>query len=110
MDKIYVLMTSYDDGTIDERLTGDWIETGAGYFSSFTEAKAEAKKVIKERFGIDDDHLISESDDGYGWRSNYGKQYGYFVYCEVAVIELKAHIKNLKPKNLRNGDESIQLL
>lgn len=90
---IYVLMTSYDDGALYERLSGDWIETGAGYFSSFEEAKAEAKKVIKERFGINDDNLISESDDGYGWESDYGKQYGYSVWCEVVVVELKAHIK-----------------
>lgn len=93
MDKLYVLMTSYDDGAVYERLSGDWIETDAGYFSSFAEAKTEAKKVIKERFGINDDNLISESDDGYGLESDYGHMYGCVVWCEVAVIELKAHIK-----------------
>ena len=91
MDKIYVLMTSYDDGAIYERLTGDWIEEDVGYFSSFAEAKAEAKKVIKEKFDISEDNLISEIEDG--WESDYGKNYGYFVWCIVKVVELKAYIK-----------------
>lgn len=91
MDKLYVLMTSYDDGALYEPISGDWIETDIGYFLSFAEAKAEAKKVIKERFGIDDDSLISETEDG--WESDHGKQYGYDVWCVVKVIELKAHIK-----------------
>lgn len=90
MNKIYILMKSYDDGEISDPITGDWIVAESGYFSSFAEAKAEAKKLIRKIFSIGDDYPISETEDG--WESDFGNYGGYFVWCKITVIELKEHI------------------
>ena len=85
MDNIYFIQTTYDDGALCERICDNWVED-IGYFTSFKEAKANAKEVLIMHFNCPEE-TIEETE--YGFESDDGRCYGFTVYCATCVHELK---------------------